>query len=197
MIKNAIKHIKLVMKHKWIVFKLCCRVGEPWRGFLHDFSKFSPTEFFESIKYYNGNISPITVCKKENGYSEAWLHHKGRNRHHDEYWVDFKTKQVAPVIPYKYIVEMACDKMSASIVYNGKNWNNSSEYDYWMKEKKKAIINPKVEHFFDELFEQVKENGIDKAYTKENFKALYKKHCIDDKTKYSYEFKGEWKISEE
>lgn len=28
------KHIKLVMKHKWIVFKLCCKIGMPWRGYI-------------------------------------------------------------------------------------------------------------------------------------------------------------------
>ena len=197
MIKNLIKHTILVTKHRWVVFKLCCKVGEPWRGFVHDLSKFSPTEFWESVKYYQGNKSPIPVARRENGFSDAWLHHKGRNKHHLEYWVDPRAKEYAAVVPYKYIAEMACDKMAASIIYNGKNWTQSDEYNYWLKEKEKTILNPKVERFFDELFKQVKENGLKETYTRKNLKKLYKKYCIDDKTKYTCEVKTEWKVREE
>jgi hypothetical protein len=193
--KNIVKHIKTVAKHRWIVFKLCCRVGIPWRGLVHDLSKFSPTEFWESTKYYVGIHSPIPEARKDKGYSQCWLHHKGVNKHHIEYWVDFDTKQVALVMPYKYAVEMVCDNLSAGIVYNGKKWTQSTQYDYWIKNRKreKIIINPKVDNFLTQVFLQIKENGIDKTLTKKNMKELYKKYCIDDTTEYKYEFKGEWK----
>ena len=197
MLKNIIKHIILVTKHKWWVFKLCCRVGQPWRGLVHDLSKFSPTEFFESVKYYQGNRSPIPVARDTKGFADAWLHHKGRNKHHLEYWVDPRAKEYAAVVPYKYAAEMACDKMAASKVYNGKNWTNSSEIDYWRKERTISIVNPKVDNFLTAIFEQVKEQGVEKTYTKKNFKALYKKYCIDDKTQYKYEVNAEWKFREE
>ena len=71
-LKNAVKHFKLITNHKWIVFKLCCKVGEPWRGFWHDISKYSPTEFGESIKYYVGTHSPITEAKKEDNTVITW-----------------------------------------------------------------------------------------------------------------------------
>ena len=64
-IKNIFKHLKLITKHKWIVFRLCCKAGIPWRGICHDLSKYSPTEFLEGIKYYQGNRSPITAAKEE------------------------------------------------------------------------------------------------------------------------------------
>ena len=163
---------------------------------MHDWSKFSIDEFWESVKYYDGKVSPITISKKKNGYSKAWLHHKGRNKHHFQYWVDLGTKGVAPVIPYKYMAEMICDKLSASITYNGKNWTQSSEYEYWQKEKTRTIVNPKVERFLDEVFIQIKDNGLDKVLNKHNIKSLYKKYCIDDKTEYVYEFHGEWKKAE-
>ena len=54
-------------------------------------------------------------------------------------------------------------------------------------------VNPKIDNFLTEAFLQVKENGIEKTLTKKNMKELYKKYCIDDKTEYRYEFKGEWK----
>ncbi len=195
MMANIIKHFKLVTKHRWVVFKLSCRVGIPFRGLMHDLSKYTLEEFWESAKYYNGKATPIFSCKQDKGYSNSWLHHKGRNKHHDTYWVDLSAPQIAPVIPYKYLVEMMCDKLSASITYNGKDWTNASEYNYWKVEKEKpfTIINPKCEHFLTEVFTQVKDYGIDKTLNKKNIKNLYKKYCIDDKTEYKYEFHGEWK----
>lgn len=198
MIKNIIGHIKTVTKHKWIVFKLACKVGIPWRGFWHDFSKFSPTEFGESIKYYVGVHSPITEAKKDKGYSDAWLHHKGRNKHHLEYWIDFEAKPVVPVIPYKYAVEKVCDDLSAGMVYNGKNWKQDTQYNYYMLQREKVLVHPKIDNFLTEVFLQVKENGVKQTITQRNMKTLYKKHCIDDKNKYIYIVeKGEWKKLEQ
>ncbi len=177
MIKNIIKHTELVLKHKWYVFIYCTKLGMPIRGLMHDMSKFSPTEFLESVKYYNGNISPLEVSRKINGYSKAWLHHKGRNKHHSEYWVDIAAPEITPIIPYKYVAEMICDKLSASRVYCGKNWSNSSEIEYWNKAKLKLQINKHVEEMLTEVFEQVAGKGIKPVLTKSNIKALYKKHC--------------------
>ena len=177
MIIKVIKHIILVSKHKWYVFVYCTKLGMPFRGLKHDMSKFSPVEFWESIKYYNGTKSPIVISRQENGYSKAWLHHKGRNKHHAEYWVDIKAPQKTPIIPYKYVAEMICDKLAACKVYNGKNWTKSSELEYWNKEKKITQLNKHVEEMLTEVFEQVAEKGIKPVLTKSNIRILYKKHC--------------------
>ncbi len=178
-LKNAIKHFKLITKHKWVVFKLCIKVGEPWRGLVHDISKYSPTEFFESIKYFNGKYSPITVCKKDIGYSSAWLHHKGRNKHHTEYWVDLQAPDKTPMIPYKYVAEMLCDKLAAGIVYEGKNWTKEYELQYWLNERSNILVNEQIKKLITDFFTQVSEVGIDKALTKSNVKALYNKYCVN------------------
>lgn len=81
-------HLKTILVHKYWVFICCCKVGMPIRGFFHDFSKFSPTEFFEGVKYYRDNTSPINYAKKNKGYSAAWFHHRGHNKHHYESWMD-------------------------------------------------------------------------------------------------------------
>lgn len=175
--KNFMKHFLLVCRHKWHVFRLCCKAGIPLQGLLHDLSKFSPTEFWESVKYYNGSKSPITVSKQINGYSKAWLHHKGRNKHHLEYWVDNTAPDKTPIIPYKYVAEMICDKLSASIVYNGKNWTPTSQLEYWNKEKKKVQMNIHMEEMLTEIFENLAKQGIEKFLNKENIRAAYKKHC--------------------
>ncbi len=116
--------------------KLYIRVGELKRGLLHDLSKYSWTEFSKWVKYYNEKHSPITECKKDKGYSEAWLHHKGRNKHHFEYWVDILAPNQTPIIPYKYVAEMLCDKMAAGIVYQGKNWTKEYQLSHWEEKRK-------------------------------------------------------------
>ena len=131
-LKNVIGHFKLITHHRWIVFKLCCKLGKPWRGFVHDLSKYSPTEFLEGVKYYTGDHSPITEAKRNKGYSEAWLHHRGRNKHHFEYWIDFSIKKddglVGHKMPLNYVIEMVMDRIAASRIYKGKDYTDRSAY---------------------------------------------------------------------
>ncbi len=174
---HPIKHFKLITYHRWLVFKLCCKIGEPWRGFAHDLSKYSPTEFWEGAKYYTGKHSPINEAKADKGYSEAWLHHKGRNKHHSEYWYDMSAPEPTPIMPYKYAAEMICDKLAAGMSYLGKDFTDEYELEYWKEEKSKMHVNPQMEQFVTEVLTQVAENGIDKALTKKNIKSIYKKYC--------------------
>lgn len=179
-LKNTIKHFNTVNKHRWIVFKLCCKAGITWRGLVHDLSKYSPTEFWGSVKYYQGGKrSPIPIQKEQEGFSKVWLHHRAKNKHHSAYWYDSKAPVKAPIIPYKYAVEMICDKLSASIVYTGKEWTKETELNYW-KEKERDIepINENIKKFFDEVFEQVSIDGINKTLNKKNLKKIYDK-CVN------------------
>ena len=171
----------VITRHKWVVFKLCCKVGQPWRGLVHDLSKYSPTEFWEGVKYFNGKHSPITDAKKDKGYSQAWLHHKGRNKHHTDYWVDLSAPDKTPIIPYQYVVEMLCDKLAAGMVYKGKDWTKEYELDYWLNERDKTLVNDQVEALITEFLTQVSKDGIDKVLTKKNVKALYKKYCSPER----------------
>ena len=176
-ILNVFRHIKTVMTHKFYVFIFACKAGIPFRGLVHDMSKFSPSEFFESVKYYQGNGSPISAAKKENGYSKAWLHHKGRNKHHWQYWYDSQTYDKTPIIPYKYTVEMICDQLAAGITYNGKNWRKDTQLKYWRNVENRRKINPRIANMLDEVYVQVSKQGIDKVINKKNLKELYKKYC--------------------
>lgn len=176
-LKNVVNHFKLITKHRWVVFKLCCKVGEPWRGFMHDLSKYSPTEFFESVKYYNGKHSPIMGAKKAQGYSKAWLHHKGRNRHHSEYWVDETAPDKTPIMPYPFAVEMMCDKLAAGMVYQGKDFTKEYELSYWKKEREYIRMSENMKKFVDEILEKVADVGVKEAMTKTNLKSAYEKYC--------------------
>lgn len=180
-LKNIVGHFMVITRHKWVVFKLCCKVGQPWRGLVHDLSKYSPTEFWEGVKYFNGKHSPITDAKKDKGYSQAWLHHKGRNKHHTDYWVDLSAPDKTPIIPYQYVAEMLCDKLAAGMVYKGKDWTKEYELDYWLNERDKTLVNDQVESLITEFLTQVSKDGIDKVLTKKNVKALYKKYCSPER----------------
>ena len=64
------------------------------------------------------------------------MHHKGRNKHHFEYWYDYDmvTKKIVPVdMPDRYIKEMCCDRIAASKVYNKENYTTKSPLNYLQK----------------------------------------------------------------
>lgn len=131
--KKFFGHLHTINKHRFIVFKHCCKAGIFFRGLVHDLSKYSPVEFNVSVKYFQGNRSPNEKERELKGYSSAWLHHKGRNLHHFEYWYDYN-KEVhayAPIkMPLKYLKEMFCDRVAASKVYKGKKYKDSDPLEY-------------------------------------------------------------------
>ena len=96
---KAFSHFKTITKHRHCVLRHCIKAGIFFQGLRHDLSKYTPTEFLPGAKYYAGTRSPNEVEREQKGYSAAWLHHKGRNRHHYEYWQDYnpKTKRMEPV----------------------------------------------------------------------------------------------------
>ncbi len=119
--------------------KYCFKSGLIKQGFLHDLSKYGYTEFHNGAKYYIGTRSPHYQEREDKGYSEAWLHHKGRNKHHIEYWTDFsiKTMKYEPVdIPNRYLAESLCDRIAASEIYNGKKFEPHMVLDYYYHETK-------------------------------------------------------------
>ena len=135
---HFIKHFMTITKHRHIVMLHCFKAGIVWRGLMHDLSKYSPTEFIPGARYYQGTRSPNAKERELFGYSKAWIHHKGRNRHHYEYWRDFNpaTKKCEPVeMPLKFFKEMVCDRIAASKVYKGKNYKDSDAIEYYYSEK--------------------------------------------------------------
>ena len=150
---KTIQHFLKICKHKYWVFYYCNKAGIPWRGIVHDMSKFSPIEFFESVKYYQGSSSPIDACKKANGWSAAWLHHKGRNKHHYEYWQDnFDNGGVPLKMPYKDVLELICDYLGAGKAYQGKNFTLQGEKIWWdAKKKHNLAMHPQTFEFIDTM----------------------------------------------
>ena len=96
-----IEHFQTITQHKLTVMQYCFAVGLYRQAILHDLSKYSPTEFLIGAKYYQGNRSPNNAEREAKGYSSAWLHHKGRNKHHFEYWLDYSGKKRRCVCGYE------------------------------------------------------------------------------------------------
>ena len=180
--KYFFKHLHTVNVHRWEVFKLSVKTGIPFRGLLHDLSKYSPTEFFESVKYYRisqGKLSPLRVCKEKQGYSKAWLHHKGRNKHHYEYWYDPAAPVSMPIIPFKYMLEMICDRIAASKTYNRGHYKDEASLNYFYREKPHMTLNKKLMNYLEEVFKELKKDG-EKILNKKHLYDLYLKYIKDN-----------------
>lgn len=162
-------HFKTITVHKLLVMKYCFRVGLYKQGLLHDLSKYSPTEFLVGAKYCTGTESPNNAERREKGYSSAWLHHKGRNKHHYEYWIDYGLQEgdtmIGMKMPLCYVVEMVMDRIAASKVYNGKQYNSKEPWEYYLRGREKMIIHPDTKELLEKLLKML--------YTKGERKTLF------------------------
>ncbi len=175
---KAWRHFTTITYHKYLVMKGCFSVGLYKQGILHDLSKYSPAEFLVGAKYYQGTRSPNNAEREVIGYSTAWLHHKGRNKHHYEYWVDYsmtQTKGFVPVpMPDKYVVEMFIDRIAASKVYNDKNYKDSDPLAYFNYGKEYAPMHQKTKRELEFLLEMLAEKGEKVTFTYIKEKILHK-----------------------
>lgn len=165
-IKNAIGHFKTITSHRHAVIRLCAKAGILGQGLRHDLSKYSLTEFLPGVRGYLGNRSPNEVEREEKGYSSAWLHHKGRNKHHFEYWNDYNPveKKVRPVkMPLNYVAEMFCDRVAASKIYQGKNYDEAYPLLYFERGKDNRFIHPETSELLESLLIMLKEKGEDET----------------------------------
>ena len=163
LLHNFNGHLHTVNSHRRLVRKYCFKLGIYRQGLMHDLSKYSPSEFIPGVKYYqDGHRSPNNAQREDEGVSKAWLHHKGRNRHHYEYWMDYstKTKRLEPIeMPTKYLKEMFCDRVAASKIYQGKNYTEAHPLEYFSRAKTRIIMHPKTAQKLERLLVMLKEKG--------------------------------------
>lgn len=154
-------HLKMITIHKIKVTHLCFKVGLYKQGLLHDLSKYSWIEFSSGVKYYQGNRSPIDKEKEVKGFSLGWLHHKGRNKHHWEYWLDNSAHGVIAVeMPEKYVIEMFCDRVVASKLYQKANYTDTSPLTYYLTGKQCVLIHPNTDKLIIHLLTYLSEHGL-------------------------------------
>ncbi len=163
-------HLKTITRHRHLVCRYCFRLGLIWQGLTHDLSKYAPAEFLRGAKYYQGFRSPNDAERRANGVSLAWLHHKGRNRHHFEYWIDYCVAPDGSVsmggnrMPMRYVAEMFCDRVAASRVYEGNDYTDASPYTFFKKSRHIILIHPDTAAEIEEMLRVLKDEGEEAAF---------------------------------
>lgn len=164
---HFVKHFWTITKHRHAVIVHCARAGILWQGLFHDLSKYSPAEFIPGARFYLGDRSPTEAERKELGYSAAWMHHKGRNKHHFEYWTDYniKTRRIEAVkMPLRYVKEMFCDRVAAGKIYLGKNYTNDNPINYFMGGNARHIMHPETAALLEEWLLMLQREGEEKTF---------------------------------
>lgn len=164
-------HFRTITEHRIEVMKNCFRAGLYFQGLTHDLSKYTPEEFIPGIIYYQGNRSPNNAEREDKGYSRAWMHHKGRNRHHYEYWTDYssdKSKRgllVGVIMPRRYIAEMVCDRIAASKIYNKKNYDEAFPLCYLLQGIDTALMHEQTKNELVYILNMLKMHGEKKTFS--------------------------------
>ena len=161
------RHFKTITGHRILVMKGCFAMGLYWQGLTHDLSKYSPVEFWNGAKFYQGVRSPNAAEREQKGFSEAWMHHKGRNRHHYEYWTDMNKetgRYESVMIPRRYLAEMVADRVAACKVYEGDRYTPGSALAYLTRSREKNLINPQTLQQLTYLLTMLKDRGEKETY---------------------------------
>lgn len=162
------QHFKTITRHRLLVCRYCFKVGLIRQGLTHDLSKYSPSEFLVGAKYYQGNRSPNSAQREDLGYSTAWMHHKGRNRHHFEYWTDInlETRQYEAVeMPTKYFVEMVMDRIAACKIYKGKDYTDGDALAYLNRSKgDRNNMHPETRRKLELVLTMLRDKGEDETF---------------------------------
>ena len=159
---KAWQHLKTITRHKCLVMQGCFKVGLYKQGLLHDLSKYGPAEFLTGVRYYQGTRSPNAAEREDKGYSEAWMHHKGRNKHHYEYWTDLNLrtrKYESFPMPRKYLVEMVMDRRAACLVYEGENYTSASALNYYLNSKERLLMHPQTQQELEYILTMLRDEG--------------------------------------
>ena len=155
-------HLATVTRHRHMVIAHCAKAGILAQGLFHDLSKYSPTEFLPGVKYFSGSHSPTEDERRTCGASKAWMHHKGRNRHHWEYWTDYdhsKNCYMPVEMPRRYVAEMLCDRIAASKIYKGKAYTDAAPYEYLAYGQMRDNMNPQTLEVLLRFLTQLRDEG--------------------------------------
>ena len=161
-------HLRTVNRHRRMVRKLCFKCGLYKQGLLHDLSKYSPVEFFNGVKFYTGTGSPHIGERKHYGYSKAWLNHKGKNKHHGEYWQDICSDGFTHTIPMpeEYFVEMLCDRVAASMIYLGDKFTAAAPLEYYETHRDENQFHEDTRKELEQWLKLIEIIGVDATFKK-------------------------------
>ena len=165
---NWLRHLRTINHHRMLVCQHCFRVGLYRQGLMHDLSKYNPVEFMTGVRYFQGYRSPNTAERLDKGYSSAWLHHKGRNKHHLEYWIDYSLDEDSPMagmkMPVQYVVEMFCDRVAACKTYQKEKYTDASPLEYYEHSKTHYILHQETRALLETMLTMLAEKGEEETF---------------------------------
>ncbi len=174
-LRKALRHFRTITHHRHLVFRECVQVGLIWQGLTHDLSKYSPTEFLVGARYYQGTRSPNNAEREDIGMSTSWLHHKGRNKHHYEYWLDYSAQMNGGIngsgimpcrMPLRYVIEMFMDRIAASKTYNGASYRQTDALAYYQRGNTARFLHPDTAKLLEYLLQLLADEGEEAAFAK-------------------------------
>ena len=62
-------------------------------------------------------------------------------------------------MPTRYLIEMFCDRVAASKIYQGKNYTEAHPLEYFSRAKTRIIMHPKTAQKLERLLVMLKEKG--------------------------------------
>lgn len=161
-------HLRTITRHRHAVIRHCAKAGILLQGLGHDLSKYGPTEFWQGVRYFDGRHSPTEDERRALGCSLAWMHHKGRNRHHWEYWTDYSMEKgayAAMPMPRRYLAEMICDRVAASKIYKGESYTDAAPLDYLMHGKVRDAMHPGTRRTLERFLTQLRDEGEEAMFS--------------------------------
>jgi hypothetical protein len=139
---SHLRYLSYVLRHKWFVLLAGLKTGAPlWRLLIHDWSKFTPSEWgayvaqfygpklvptYGDFRHYPGALGPAAVerakAERQEAFDRAWLHHQHANPHHWQHWVLREDSGAIKTIemPEHFVREMVADWAGAGRAITGK-----------------------------------------------------------------------------
>lgn len=186
------QYFKYVWRHKWYVFIECCKLGIPFRGLVHDLSKYRPREWFPYTEYFYGGerktreeISKDWAPWKKYEFGEAheaamkqskesikeefdkaWLYHQRKNLHHWQWWIlKYDNGELVKIeMPIAYAKEMVADWRGAGRAITGKD----DILEWYGKNREKIQIHENTRTYIEELMDYKENENVSEGVTEEN-----------------------------
>ena len=164
---NIRGHFDTITHHKLLVMKYCFACGLYRQGLAHDLSKYSPTEFIPGCIYYQGDHSPNEAERQAKGYTAAWLHHKGRNKHHLEYWIDYgggKTRPGGGKDTPRGTCERVRGPVGASPSQLGGRGTHAPARGDYQRSRDHYLMHPASRAMLEKLLKMVRDKGQERTF---------------------------------
>ena len=155
-----LKYLKILLAHKWLVFKAAVKLGIIWRGIVHDLSKLLPSEWLpriEVLRQYDSGKAIFDVAlefdpdKFDDEMKYCWLLHYRRNKHHWQWWVTILDSGRLKVFPMedKYRKEMLADWIAVS-----ERPDRQDIVPWYEQNKNNMVLNPETREWLEKELEK-------------------------------------------